>query len=140
LDELYAEYSEWFNLQSFPIEEQLLLSETAVFCAGAGAPADIDFTSVENYYCFSGLRAVIRHRLDQRSLEQIKLAAELFSWTVDFGLFSSDQKAYSELRVGSAEDVMCSRGGFQISVWHLAAHDPRFVSSILVYDPRREPL
>ena len=64
-----------------------------------------DFSSIESYDCFSGLCAVIRHRLDQRSLEQIKLAAELFNWTIEFGLFSCDTNARASIRVGSAEDV-----------------------------------
>jgi len=106
LDEFYAEFSEWFNLAEFPdVEEQLLPSEAAVFLKGAGAPENADFDSIENYDCFSGLRAVIRHRLDQRSLEQIKEAAELFSWTIDFGLFGCDTKARAILRVGSVVDV-----------------------------------
>ena len=70
LDEFYAEFSEWFNLAEFPnVEEQLQPSELAMFLKAAGAPEDVDFISIENYDCFSGLRAVIRHRLDQRSLD-----------------------------------------------------------------------
>jgi len=106
LDEFYADFSEWFNMAEFPdVEEQLLPSEPTVFLQGAGAPADADFDSIENYDCFSGLRAVIRHRLDQRSLEQIKEAAELFNWTIDFGLFCCDTKARAILRVGSIGEV-----------------------------------
>jgi len=77
-----------------------------MFLKAAGAATeDADFSSIENYDCFSGLCAVIRHRLDQRSLEQIKLAAELFNWTIDFGLDSCDTNAHAVLRVGSVEDV-----------------------------------
>ncbi len=66
LDELYSEFSQCFNLAEFPdVEEQLLPSEVAIFRTEAGAPADVDFSSVENYDCFLGLRAVIRHRLAQ---------------------------------------------------------------------------
>jgi hypothetical protein len=106
LDEFYAEFSEWFNLADFPdVEEQLLPSETAVFLKGAGAPENADFDSVENHHCFSGLCAVIRHRLAQRSLEQIKLAAELFNWTIDFGLSCCDTNARAVIRVGSVQEV-----------------------------------
>jgi hypothetical protein len=106
LREFYAEFSEWFNVADFPdVGEQLLESETAVFLKGAGAPENADFDSVENYDCFSGLCAVIRHRLDQRSLEQIKLAAELFNWIIYFGLFCCDTKAWAIIRVGSIVDV-----------------------------------
>ncbi|SPE34479.1 hypothetical protein SBA2_900011 [Acidobacteriia bacterium SbA2] len=110
LDLFYADFSEYFNLADFPdVQEQLEPSEVAVFLKAAGAPDDADFSSIENYPlgmgdCFSGLRAVIRHRLDQRSLEQIKRAAELFNWTIDFGLFSCDTNAHAVLRVGSVED------------------------------------
>ena len=106
LDLFYAVFSEWFNLAEFPdVLEQLQPPEVAVFLKAAGAPEDTDFRSVTNYDCFSGLRAVIRHRLDQGSLEQIKLAAELFNWTIDFGLSCCDTKACVVIRVGSAEEV-----------------------------------
>jgi len=66
LDLFYAEFSEWFNLAEFPdVEEQLQPSEVAVFLKAAGAPDDADFSSIENYDCFLGLRAVIHYRLDQ---------------------------------------------------------------------------
>ncbi len=80
-------------------------SETAVFLKAAGAPDGADFSSIENYDCFSGLRGVIRHRLDQRSLEQIKLAAELFNWTIDCGLFLAEGNAKAVLRIGPVEEV-----------------------------------
>jgi hypothetical protein len=80
-------------------------SEVAVFLKAAGAPDDADFSSIENYDCFSGLCAAIRQRLDQRSLEEIKLAAELFNWTIDFGLSCCDTNASAVIRVGSAEEV-----------------------------------
>ncbi|HTQ53178.1 MAG TPA: hypothetical protein VMI94_01890 [Bryobacteraceae bacterium] len=106
LDEFYADFSEWFNMAEFPdVEEQLLPSEAAVFLKGAGAPEGAGIDSIENYDCFSGLCAVIRHRLDQQSLEQIKLAAELFNWTIDFGLFCCDTKARALIRVGSIVEV-----------------------------------
>jgi hypothetical protein len=102
----YGEFWEWFNLAEFPgVLEQLEPSEVAVFLKAAGAPDDADFTSSENYDCFSGLRAVIRHRLDQRSIEQIKLAAELFNWTIECGMDLCDTKACAVIRVGSAEEV-----------------------------------
>jgi hypothetical protein len=106
LDLFYAEFSEWFNLAKFPdVEQQLQPCEKAVFLKAAGAPDDADFRSIENYDCFSGLRSIIRYRLDQRSLEQIKLAAELFNWTIDFGLFLCDTKASAVIRIGSLEEV-----------------------------------
>src|SRR6266851_7185531 len=87
LDIFYAEFSEWFNLAEFPdVEQQLQASEVAVFLQAAGAPDAADFSSIEDCNCFSGLCAVIRQRLVQRSLEQIKLAAELFNWTIARGL------------------------------------------------------
>ena len=106
LNSFYAEFSEYFNLAEFPdVDEQFEPSEAAVFLKAAGAPDDADFSAIENYDCFSGLCAVIRHRLDQRSLEQIKLAAELFNWTIDCGLFCHDTNAHAVIRVGSVEDV-----------------------------------
>jgi hypothetical protein len=106
LDLFYSEFSGWFNLAEFPdVMEQLQPSEVAVFLKAAGAPDDTDFSSIENYDCFSGLCAVIRHRLDQRSLEQIKLAAELFNWTIDCGLSCYETNARCVIRIGSAEEV-----------------------------------
>jgi hypothetical protein len=102
----YEQFSEWFNLAEFPdVLEQLKPSEVAVFLKTAGAPDGADFGSIESYDCFSGLRAVIRHRLDQRSLEQIKLAAELFNWTIDCGLDRCDTNACAVIKVGSPEEV-----------------------------------
>jgi hypothetical protein len=106
LDEFYSDFSEWFNFGEFPdVEEQLLPSETAVFVKRAGAPPDADFSSIKNHDCFAGLCAVIRHRLQQRSLEQVKLAAELFNWTIEFGLFTCDTNACAVVRVGSVDEV-----------------------------------
>src|SRR5579863_3478705 len=106
LDLFYGEFSEWFNLAEFPdVLGQLQPSEVAVFFKAARAPADADSGSIENCDCFSGLRAVIRHRLDQRSLEQIKLAAHLFNWTTDFGLGCCDTNACAVIRIGSAKEV-----------------------------------
>lgn len=106
LDGFYAEFSEWFNLAEFPdVLEQLEPPEVAVFLKAAGAPDDTDYSSIENYDCFSGLCAVIRHRLDQRSLEQLKLAAELFNWTIDCGLFLCDITGHAVIKVGSVADV-----------------------------------
>jgi hypothetical protein len=102
----YAEFSEWFNLAEYPdVLEQLQPPDVALFLKAAEAPDSTDFTTIENYDCFSGLCAVIRHRLEQRSLDQIKLAAELFNWTIDCGLFLADTKAQAVLRVGSVEEV-----------------------------------
>ncbi len=102
----YGLFSDWFNLAEFPdVEWQLEPSEAAVFLKAAGAPDNADFRSIENYDCFSGLSAVIRHRLDQRSLEQIKLAAELFNWTIECGLFLADTTSQAVIRVGSVEEV-----------------------------------
>jgi hypothetical protein len=103
---LNGEFWEFLNLAEFlDIEEQLQPSEVAVFLKAAGAPDDADFRSIDGYDCFSGLGAVIRCRLNQRSLEQIKLAAGLFNWTVEFGLFSCDTNAHFALSVGSVEEV-----------------------------------
>jgi hypothetical protein len=106
LDNFYADFSEWFNLAEYPdVLEQLEPSEAAAFRKAAGAPEDTDFSTIGNYDCFSGLCAVIRQRLEQRSLEQIKLAAELFNWTIECGLFLADTKAQAVLRVGSVGEV-----------------------------------
>ncbi len=59
---------------------------------------------MEHVLCVDG-RGHIRHRLDQQSLEQIKLAAELFNWTIDFGLFCCDTKACAVIRIGSVVEV-----------------------------------
>jgi len=102
----YGLFSDWFNLAEFPdVECQLEPSEAAAFFKAAGAPEDTDFSTIGNYDCFSGLCAVIRHRLDQRSLDQIKLAAELFNWTIDCGLFLADTRSKAVLRVGPVEEV-----------------------------------
>jgi hypothetical protein len=106
LDSFCTQFSEWFNCAEFPdVEQQLQASEVAVFLNAAGAPNTAAFSSIENYDCFSGLCAVIRQRVVQRSLEQIKLAVELFNWTIDFGLSRCDTKARAVIRVGSAADV-----------------------------------
>jgi len=106
LDMFYADFTEWFNSGEFPdIEEQLLPSEAAVFRAGARAPADADLDSIEKHRLFRGLRAVIRHRLDRRSLEQVQLAAALFNWTIEFGLFNCHTESCAVVRVGTAEEV-----------------------------------
>lgn len=106
LDEFYSGFSEWFNLAEFPdVLEQLEEPEVAVFLKAAGATDCTDFESIQKYDCFSGLCAVIRHRLDQRSLDQLKLAAELFNWTIEFGLFHCDTTGHATIKVGSAADV-----------------------------------
>jgi hypothetical protein len=106
LDLFYGLFSELFNLAEYPdVLEQLQPSEVAMFLKAAGAPDNTDFSMIENYDCFSGLCAVIRHRLEQPSLEQIKLAAELFNWTIDCGLFLADTNAQAILRVGSVAEV-----------------------------------
>jgi hypothetical protein len=103
---LYGEFSEWFNLAEFPdVGGKLEQSEVTVFLEAAGAPTGVNLGSAENYDCFSGLCAVIRHRLSERSLEKIKLAAELFNWTIDYGLSFGDTNAQAVLRVGSVEEV-----------------------------------
>src|SRR5580704_16226147 len=87
LDNFYADFSEWFNLAEYPdVLEQLDLPEVSLFLKAAEAPNNTDCSTIGDYDCFSGLCAVIRHRLEQRSLEQIKLAAELFNWTIECGL------------------------------------------------------
>lgn len=106
LDEFYAEFSEWFNLAEFPdVLEQLESSEVPVFLKAAGAPDDADYSSIQSCDRFSGLCAVIRHRLDQRSLEQLTPAAELFNWTIDFGLLLCDTTCHAVIKVGSVADV-----------------------------------
>ena len=106
LDEFYEEFSEWFNGADFPdVEEELLPSEVAVFLKGAGAPENADFDSIPQHHCFPGLRAVIRHRLEQRSLEQIELAADLFNWTIEFGLFCCQTTACAVIKIGSVVEV-----------------------------------
>ena len=106
LDLFYGLFSECFNLAEYPdVLEQLQPHEVALFLKAAEAPDNTDFSTLEDYDCFSGLCAVIRHRLEQRSLEQIKLAAELFNWTIDCGLFVRDTNAHAVLRVGSVEEV-----------------------------------
>jgi hypothetical protein len=106
LANFYADFSDWFNLAEFPdVDEQLEPSEVMVFLKAAGAPDDTDCISMKNHDCFSGLRGVIRHRLDQRSLDQIKLAAKLFNWTIDCGLFLADTNSKAVLRVGPVEEV-----------------------------------
>lgn len=111
LNELYAEFSEWFNLAEFPdVEERLETSEKAVFLKAAGAPdnwvPDPDNAgSIGNHDSFSGLCAVIDHRLDQRSLEQLKEAVDLFNWTIEAGLFCCDTPVQAVIRVGTVVDV-----------------------------------
>jgi hypothetical protein len=105
LDQFYAEFSEWFNLADFPdVVEQMEASEVPVFIRVAGFVEDDD-SSTEYCDSFSGLRAVIRRRVDQFSFEQIKMAAALFNWTIDFGLDLCDAQASAEIRIGSVEEV-----------------------------------
>jgi hypothetical protein len=102
---LYASFSEYLNLAEFPdVEEQLEPSEMEIFLKAVNAPDDTVFCSID-YDCFPGLCAVIRHRLEQRSMEHIKLAAELFNGTMAFGLFFCDNNPNAVIRIGSAEDV-----------------------------------
>jgi hypothetical protein len=106
LESFYGQFSEWFNLAQFPdLEQQLQKSELAVFAKAAGGTDSSGPRSAGNYDCFSGLRAVIRERLLERSLEQIKLAAELFNWTIEFGLACCDNDARAVIKIGSAGDV-----------------------------------
>ena len=48
---------------------------------------------------------MIRLRIEQFSLEQIKMAAALFNWTIDFGLDLCDAHASAEIQIGSVEEV-----------------------------------
>jgi hypothetical protein len=106
LDELYAEYSEEFNLADYPdVEGFLSPTETNVFLKGAGAADIADVRSINNHDRLPGLFAVIRHRLDQRSLEQIKSAADLFNWTIACGLAGCDSNSCAVVRVGSVEEI-----------------------------------
>jgi len=106
LELFYGLFSERFKLAEFPdVGEQMESFEVTVFLKAAGAPSDADFSSIENYDCFSGLRAVIHHRLEQRSLEQIKLAAELFNWTIECGLYLADTNSQAVIRVGFVAEV-----------------------------------
>jgi hypothetical protein len=104
LSQFYAEFSEWFNLADFPdVVEQMEASEVPVFIRVAGFAGD--GSTIEYCDSFSGLRAVIRCRIDQFSLEQIKMAAALFNWTIDFGLDLCDAHASAEIQIGSVEEV-----------------------------------
>jgi hypothetical protein len=70
LDLFYGLFSDWFNLAEYPdVLEQLQPPEVAMFLKAAEAPDNTDFGSIGNYDCFSGLWRVIRHRLDQPSLD-----------------------------------------------------------------------
>jgi hypothetical protein len=102
----YGQFSECFNLADFPdVLYYLPPSERPLFLSAAGVPVDTDAHSVGNYDCFSGLCAVIRHRIKQRSLEQVKSAAELFNWTIDFGLLTCETKSSAVVKVGSVAEV-----------------------------------
>src|SRR5471030_130634 len=64
LSQFYAEFSEWFNLADFPdVVEQMEASEVPVFIRVAGFAGD--GSTIEYCDSFSGLRAVIRCRIDQ---------------------------------------------------------------------------
>jgi hypothetical protein len=102
LDGTYADFSEWFNLAEFPdVAEHLDPGEMSFYLEAARANADVD--AVED--CFLGLRAVIFRRLEERSLEQTKRAAELFNWTIECGLSQADANVRVEVRVGRVEEV-----------------------------------
>jgi hypothetical protein len=106
LHELYAQFSEELNLAEFPdVEEQLSPSEAAVFRKAAGAHLDTDSQRLEHSDCFTGLCTVIRQRLEQPSLAQIKGAAELFNWTMDSGLACCDGNPNAIVRVGNVKEV-----------------------------------
>ena len=90
-------YGEYLNGAEFPdLKEQLKDDEVSVFLKAADVPMDCDpDEKFEAYNNFSGLVAVIRHRMQANTLESLRSAAELFNWTVDFGLNGCDGAAAS---------------------------------------------
>ena len=85
-------------------------SEKALFLEAARAPVecipDPDNAGwMGEYDSFSGLQAVIKHRLHDRSLEQLKKAVELFNYTSDCGLFYSDPAVPAVIKVGNVAEV-----------------------------------
>lgn len=108
-DVFYAAYSENFNLAEYPdVLAQLQPSEIPIFRAAAGVPDDCDAGSVADFDSFEGMRNVIFHRLEYSSLEGMQLAADLFNWTIDSGLFLSETHAQGVIRVGP----ICQVGPF----------------------------
>ncbi len=106
LRELYADFSEWFNLAEYPdVLETFDPSEKAVFLRAAGAPDDIADFDLGNCDCFSGLLAVIRQQLASRSISQLREAAKLFNWTVESGLFLCDSDAGATVYLGYPSEV-----------------------------------
>jgi hypothetical protein len=104
--ERYQDFSEWFNLAEYPdVLELFEPSEKMVFLRAAAAPDDADRCNLENYDCFSVLLAVIRHRLAQATIDQLKQAAQLFNWTVESGLFLCDADAGATVCVGNPIEV-----------------------------------
>jgi hypothetical protein len=101
LDTFYAGHSEYFNLAEYPdLVEQLLPSEMPIFRAAAGVPEDANLGSIADFDTFRGLRHVIPRRLECSSLEELELAADLFNWTIDSGLFLSGTDSRGAIRVG----------------------------------------
>jgi hypothetical protein len=106
LDLVYSQFSEWLNLAEFPdAVEQLRKDEIGLFLKAAGAPDGSDRCGIEHYDCFAGLRAVILDRLEKGTPEQMKMAAELFNWTIECGLFPSETNARAEIRLGATAEV-----------------------------------
>jgi hypothetical protein len=106
LDEFYAEFSESFNLANYPdVEDQFSPEEVPVFRRTVGMPLDAEYGEYKNYNCFAGLCAVIRERLKDEAVDNIRGAAELFNWTIDVGMSSCPENAGAFIEVGSVADV-----------------------------------
>ena len=101
LDAFYGAYSEYFNLAEYPdVAEQLQPTEITIFRSAAGVPEDAPSDSIADYGTYHGLRTVILRRLELGTLKGMQLAADLFNWTIDFGLFLSETDAQGVIRVG----------------------------------------
>ncbi len=106
LDEFYREFCDWIHLADFPdVEEQISPSELLILPTVFSLASSEDLSKNRSSDCFSALCAVIRHRLNQQSLEGLIQAAHLFNYTIEYSVFGCDTNPWSILIIGSADVV-----------------------------------
>lgn len=106
LDEFYQEFCDWIQLADFPdVEEQFLPSEEPLLASIAGLASAKDHSEKPSSECFSALCGVIRHRLNQQTIQGLIQAANLFNYTIEYGVWDCVGNPYSILIIGSADAV-----------------------------------
>jgi hypothetical protein len=106
LDVLYEQERKAFDTAQYPdLATELLHSEGDVFLAAIGAPPGSETAFDAGSRAFRGVRAVIEHRLAGGSEEQLKRAADLFNYLVEFGLSHSGAMSNAFVEIGSVEEI-----------------------------------